>query len=159
MGTAATMSELRAAHRRKRLLEVAREVGPVTTVQLRDHARYEGLETTLEDCGAVLAEVYPPPPPPARPAPGTQAELVLAAAATLEPGFSKAALVVAAWRAWPQLFGLKGFHFPDANKVLSYLYGKRGLLARGLVTRQGLGFRVAAADAAPEAGRTRGRRD
>lgn len=71
-------------------------------------------------------------------------EVILEAARSLPQPFVKEDLVLAAWNARPEVFGL-GRHFlehPDANKVLSYLYGKRGLLSRGKIQRTGEGFEV-----------------
>lgn len=71
----------------------------------------------------------------------SQTEKVLAAAKTLPQPFSKSELVVAAWRRWPENFALSGFEqFPDSNKILSCLYGAKGLLALGRVRPDGTGM-------------------
>jgi hypothetical protein len=59
---------------------------------------------------------------------------------------AKSGLVVVAWKAAPKLFGLAAYEdlYPDSNKVLSYIYGRRGLIARGKVVRvEGGRFQVA----------------
>jgi hypothetical protein len=58
---------------------------------------------------------------------------------------------VAVWRACPEFFGMKGYPYPDNHKVHYILYGRRGLIARGIIqrVREGL-FRVAQ-DIDPEA--------
>src|SRR5437763_1554971 len=42
---------------------------------------------------------------------------------------------VAAWRACPDFFGMRGYPFPDNHKVHFILYGKRGLIAKGMIQR------------------------
>ena len=45
-------------------------------------------------------------------------------------------LSVACWRHDPEFFGMKGYpHFPDNHKIHTFLYGKRGLIARRLIHR------------------------
>jgi hypothetical protein len=50
---------------------------------------------------------------------------------------------VAVWRAHPEVFGMKGYPYPDNHKVHYILYGTRGLIAKGIIhrVRQGL-FRL-----------------
>jgi hypothetical protein len=71
----------------------------------------------------------------------TTHEMVLLAAADCEPHFTVPALVVAAWKRWPECFGLSGWnaHYPDSNRVVVNLYGKRGLIRRGLLIGNGTG--------------------
>lgn len=71
----------------------------------------------------------------------TTHDKVLAAAADCDPHFTVAALVVAAWKRWPDCFGLSGWnaHHPDTNRVTVNLYGRKGLIARGLLMRNGTG--------------------
>lgn len=70
-------------------------------------------------------------------------EKILLAAHQLEEAgqspFSCEALVVAAWQKFPRAFGLKGYsdQYPDANRVISYLCGPRGLPQRGLLAKMG----------------------
>jgi hypothetical protein len=42
---------------------------------------------------------------------------------------------VAVWRACPDFFGMKGYPYPDNHKVHYILYGRRGLIARGVIQR------------------------
>ncbi len=42
---------------------------------------------------------------------------------------------VAVWRACPEFFGMKGYPYPDNHKVHYILYGRRGLIARGVIQR------------------------
>lgn len=69
--------------------------------------------------------------------------LLLRVARTLPQPFTLNAISVAVWRAHPESFGMKGHPFPDNHKVHMYLYGNRGLIAKGLIhrVRPGL-FRV-----------------
>jgi hypothetical protein len=69
-------------------------------------------------------------------------KILLAAAALEEQGqtpFSAEALIVNAWRQYPQAFGLKGFEelYPDSNKVLAGIMGEKGLPRRGWMTKVG----------------------
>jgi hypothetical protein len=73
----------------------------------------------------------------------TLPEKILLAAFSLEEQgqspFSAEALTVAAWRKYPQTFGLKGFEdqHPDSNKVLASLMGEKGLARRGWLHKAG----------------------
>ncbi len=62
-------------------------------------------------------------------------DTLIAAAAPLPGSFTKEELLIAAWKADPEAFGLRGFEqqHPDSNKVAACLYGKKGLIARGLL--------------------------
>jgi len=51
--------------------------------------------------------------------PGSAAGIILAAAADLPEPFGLPALVMAAWRARPDRFGLDGYDHPDSNRVNS----------------------------------------
>jgi hypothetical protein len=68
---------------------------------------------------------------------------LLLAAVGLESGglspFSVEALAVAAWRRWPKSFGLAGYpEHPNANTVISYLSGVKGLVSgRGWLRKTG----------------------
>jgi hypothetical protein len=70
-------------------------------------------------------------------------EKVLCIAARLENSsktpFSAESLVIAAWKAYPLVFGLNGHEgeSADSNKVLCTLMGRRGLVQRGLLIRVG----------------------
>lgn len=83
--------------------------------------------------------------PPESEAPArTISQQVLLAARQLElegqRPFTAEALIVAAWRANPQAFGLRGFadQFPDSNRVLSVIMGERGLARQGLLDKVGV---------------------
>jgi hypothetical protein len=71
---------------------------------------------------------------------------LLRVARTIPQPFTLNDISVAVWRACPEFFGMKGYPYPDNHKVHFILYGKRGLIAKGLIqrVRQGL-FRVAEA--------------
>lgn len=63
----------------------------------------------------------------------TLKQQILAAAVGLPEPFSESALVLAAWRAAPDRFGLRGFadQYPDANRVRCEVMGGRGLVQGG----------------------------
>ncbi|MDE2097143.1 MAG: hypothetical protein KGL39_07845 [Patescibacteria group bacterium] len=69
-------------------------------------------------------------------------KLILAAhqleVAELSP-FGLEMLIVAAWKAFPDTFGLKGCSdlFPDANRVIAALSGERGMVRAGLLVKEG----------------------
>lgn len=68
--------------------------------------------------------------------------LLLAAACCEEAGhvpFTAEALVVAAWKASPKLFGLRGYEaeYPDCNRVFSSIMGERGLARKGWFIKVG----------------------
>jgi hypothetical protein len=73
----------------------------------------------------------------------TQQQLIMEAARGLSRAghhlFTYEQLVVEAWRVSPLVFGLAGYeeNYPNANKVLSNVHGKKGLVARGLLARLG----------------------
>jgi hypothetical protein len=73
----------------------------------------------------------------------TVSEKVLLAAFALEEEgkspFSAEALVVSAWRKYPQTFGLRDYTdlYPDSNKVLTSIMGERGLARRGWLAKLG----------------------
>lgn len=60
-------------------------------------------------------------------------KLLITAASMPMREFGINELVVAAWKAYPDTFGLSGFidQYPDNNKVASAMAGKKGLVARG----------------------------
>jgi hypothetical protein len=64
-------------------------------------------------------------------------EVLHSAASRLSQPFSRPALVVAAWTLEPKRCGLKGFEdvHPDSGKINAYVFGKAGLIARGLLER------------------------
>lgn len=49
------------------------------------------------------------------------------------------ALTIAAWKRWPQAFGMRGFreHYPCTNQTFTNLMGERGLPARGWLIKVG----------------------
>jgi hypothetical protein len=76
---------------------------------------------------------------------------LLRVARTIPQPFTLNDISVAVWKACPEFFAMKGYAYPDNHKVHFILYGKRGLIAKGLIRRvqQGL-FRVPE-DLSPEA--------
>src|SRR5438067_2065244 len=65
-----------------------------------------------------------------------KAAVVLAVARTMRQPFRLNDLSVACWQHDPAFFGMKGYpHFPDNHKIHTFLYGKRGLIARRLFDR------------------------
>jgi hypothetical protein len=68
---------------------------------------------------------------------------LLRVARTIPQPFTLNDISVAVWKACPEFFGMKGYPYPDNHKVHFILYGRRGLIAKGLIlrVRQGL-FRV-----------------
>jgi hypothetical protein len=68
---------------------------------------------------------------------------LLRVARTVPQPFTLNDISVAVWKAHPEFFSMKGYPFPDNHKVHSILYGRRGLIAKGIIrrVRQGL-FRV-----------------
>jgi hypothetical protein len=79
----------------------------------------------------------PPPPPEA----ANHRDAILYAAGTLESPFTKEELVVASWKLFQNRFGLQGYldQYPDANRVMSYVYGSRGLVSLGRLESVGDG--------------------
>ncbi len=72
----------------------------------------------------------------------TTVSKILVAASMLEAEretFSAEDLIVRAWKAYPESFGLNGYResFPDSNRVLSKLMGSTGLCARGWLEQVG----------------------
>jgi hypothetical protein len=73
----------------------------------------------------------------------TLPEMILLAAYKLEQQghspFSAEDLIVAAWKEFPNAFGLRGYadQYPDANRVLSAIMGERGLAKRGWLAKVG----------------------
>jgi hypothetical protein len=84
-----------------------------------------------------------------------KAAVVLAVARSIRQPFMLNDLSVACWRHDPVYFAMKGYpHFPDNHKIHSFLYGKRGLIARRLIDRVSEGlFRI---HAEPHGDRTEG---
>src|SRR5581483_4970975 len=69
-------------------------------------------------------------------------KVLLAAHALEEAGqtpFTAEALVVSAWKKFPETFGLRDFSplYPDSNKVLACIMGERGLPRRGWLAKLG----------------------
>lgn len=64
---------------------------------------------------------------------------ILCSAMALDTPFSAEALIVAAWQANPESFGLKGYEqqHPNANTVLSHLSHQCGPVKRGWLCRTG----------------------
>ncbi len=64
---------------------------------------------------------------------------LLRIAGTLGEEFTAEELVVAAWKADIHAFGLPGYEvdYPDSNRVLANLMGKRGLVRCGMLSRRG----------------------
>jgi hypothetical protein len=66
--------------------------------------------------------------------------ILLRVARTIPQPFTLNDISVAVWRACPEFFGMRGYPYPDNHKVHAILYGKRGLIAKGILRRirQGL---------------------
>lgn len=58
--------------------------------------------------------------------------------------FGTADLTVAAWKKYPERFGLRGYEAtaPDHNRVVSALSGAKGMAAKGLLAKEGQGYRL-----------------
>ena len=68
---------------------------------------------------------------------------LLRVARTIPQPFTLNDISVAVWKTCPEFFGMKGYPYPDNHKVHYILYGTRGLIAKGIVTRLRKGiFRV-----------------
>jgi hypothetical protein len=69
---------------------------------------------------------------------------LLRVARSIRQPFTLNDVSVAVWQAHPEIFGMKGYPYPDNHKVHYILYGTRGLIAKGIIqrVRQGI-FRVA----------------
>jgi hypothetical protein len=87
-----------------------------------------------------------------------KARLWQAVLALPEP-ITLAALVLAAWRADPETFGLDGckHDHPDSAHVRNDLYGPAGLLTRGYLVRKGKVYHVTPAGRALAGGKGAGR--
>ena len=70
--------------------------------------------------------------------------MLLRVARSIRQPFTLNDVSVALWKAHPESFGMRGYPYPDNHKVHYILYGKRGLIAKGIIerVRQGI-FRVA----------------
>jgi hypothetical protein len=77
--------------------------------------------------------------PPSNRATTSLQEVVLRAAARFGAGgVLRSLLVITAWMADKARFGMPGYpNYPDSYKVISCLYGKSGLIHRGLLRKQG----------------------
>jgi hypothetical protein len=63
-------------------------------------------------------------------------EEVLLAAADFEAAFTAEDLAVAAWRRFPDSFGMEGRpEYPDSNRVYTKLMGMKGLVGRGWLVK------------------------
>jgi hypothetical protein len=60
---------------------------------------------------------------------------LLRVARTIPPPFTLNDISVAVWQARPDVFGMRGYPYPDNHKVHYILYGSRGLIAKGIVKR------------------------
>ncbi len=73
----------------------------------------------------------------------TVSEMILLAALDLEEQgkspFTAETLIVAAWQKFPRVFGLRGFveKYPDSNKVLATIMGRKGLARRAWLVKMG----------------------
>ncbi len=81
------------------------------------------------------------------PKPGGDPDRVLQALKDQQP-LDLPELAVRCWRMFPERFGVTacGLSFPDVNKVLTQLVGKRGLVNRGFVTKNGRLYSVEASN-------------
>jgi hypothetical protein len=70
--------------------------------------------------------------------------LIATAAAELPAPFTAAQIVVAAWQLSPQRLGLAGFAdlYPDSNKVLSVVWGQKGMIGQGQIAKAGKDLRL-----------------
>lgn len=126
------------------MASVLKHLGPDTSRErLNQHLLEDGCQCSAEDfprCyqqafGVVLAgqqaQVVP-----TKTSEVTLEWLICQAARELPQPFTLAQLVVACWRKAPQRFALAGFpEYPDTQRVLPALCGKRGLVARGLLRK------------------------
>jgi hypothetical protein len=60
---------------------------------------------------------------------------LLQVARTIPQPFTLNDISVAVWRARPEVFGMRGYPYPDNHKVHYILYGTRGLIAKGIIRR------------------------
>jgi hypothetical protein len=60
---------------------------------------------------------------------------LLRVARTIPQPFTLNDISVAVWRAQPEIFGMRGYPYPDNHKVHYILYGSRGLIAKGIIKR------------------------
>ncbi len=76
--------------------------------------------------------------------PVTASARLLDAARRIPGSFTLTRLVLVAWEAYPETFGLNDCpEHPSDAKVRMSLYGAKGLLRRGLIVSEGKRFRVA----------------
>ena len=69
---------------------------------------------------------------------------LLRVARSIPQPFTLNDISVAVWKVCPEFFGMRGYPYPDNHKVHYILYGKRGLIAKGIIQRVRTGiFRVA----------------
>lgn len=88
----------------------------------------------------LLDRRQPVPPKPARdPDRVSNRTIILRAAIGLGEVFSRTALVLAAWDADKERFGLPGStqFYPDSNKVWAYVCGEKGLLGQNYLAKIG----------------------
>ncbi len=62
-------------------------------------------------------------------------QTLLRVARTIPQPFTLNDISVAVWRAHPEIFGMRGYPYPDNHKVHYILYGTRGLIAKGIIRR------------------------
>jgi hypothetical protein len=60
---------------------------------------------------------------------------LLRVARTIAQPFTLNDISVAVWQTHPEVFGMKGYPYPDNHKVHYILYGTRGLIAKGIIKR------------------------
>ncbi len=65
---------------------------------------------------------------------------LLRVARTIAQPFTLNDISVAVWRSCPEFFGMRGYPYPDNHKVHFILYGKRGLIAKGMIQRVSQGL-------------------
>ena len=76
---------------------------------------------------------------------------LLRVARSIPQPFTLNDISVAVWRDCPDFFGMKGYPYPDNHKVHYILYGRRGLIARGIIKRVREGIFCVAEGIDPEA--------
>lgn len=58
---------------------------------------------------------------------------ILDVAKFLPQPFERELLIVEVWRKYPLDFGMKGYPYPNTNKVLTNIFGSKGLIQRGFL--------------------------
>ena len=67
----------------------------------------------------------------------SQTDLLREVAWSFSAPFTREELAWVAWQRHPERFGMPGYECPDTHRVYAYLYGKLGLIRRGVLRRVG----------------------